>query len=161
MGSLSPTYFLCYFGVPVFSGNRVLLFSWPQLCITSFIHLSLATTPSILSLSMHAPVLWVPFVATRCVWLTWFHQFFLSSLSTHLWYPVCPTGYSVAFGMGPCLAHHFTPATIHQHFALHNHGTHAIHWAMYISPWQMQKHLYYSQSVSNFVCNFDLCFLIL
>jgi hypothetical protein len=62
--------------------------------------------------------------------------------------------------MDPCMAQHFTVAMVYKHFALHNHGAHAIHWAMRVSPWQMQNHLYYSQSMSNFVGNFDLSFFI-
>lgn len=63
-------------------------------------------------------------------------------------------------GMGPCMAQRFTAATIYKNFALHNHGAHAMHWDMRVSPWQMQKYLYYSQSMSNFVGNFDLSFFI-
>jgi len=37
--------------------------------------------------------------------------------------PLCSSG------MGPCMAQHFTAATIYRHFALHNHSAHAIHWA--------------------------------
>jgi hypothetical protein len=63
------------------------------------------------------------------------HTRFISSVPSWL---LC------SFGMGPWMVHHFTLATIYKHFAIHNHR---IHWAMCITRWQMQKHLYYSQSM--------------
>lgn len=86
-----------------------------------------------------------------------FLSFFI--LHTHLWHPVCPSGNSVTLAWVPAwpniLQQPQFKGILPSIITVHMQST-----GPCVSPWQVQNHLYYSQSMSDFVGNFDLSFFI-
>lgn len=160
MGSLLPTYFVCYLGVKfslamesfVFMGTTVYHFLYPPVPCHHTQHLLI---------TVHAFTCAFGFFCGHTMCLTDLLPPILSFfiLHTHLWRPVCPSGHSVTLAWVPAWPNilqlpQFTgilPSII----TVHMQST-----GPCVSPWQVQKHLCYSQNMSDFVGNFNLSFFI-